>query len=352
MELNSDALAGWRRCFLPQRPEVFAGWVGPAAGPELGFAGPGVEAEAGGCRVSVPSVRLGEVGEARVAVENLGQESLTLELDGSLEGVRAGWENGGSSFWLDRGGGRGELRLVVALPGAEPSRLVGTLWVEAEDGRGERRRFAVEVDAASVLAAARGRFRFHGETEPPLAAFAFGTVSSTHALPRPSAYSVSVETVGSVPLTLEITEVPAWLSVESTSGSLAAAPHGSIRLTAPVTFAFRPRAGAHLLGALHGSVCLRTNDDRPVFQELRLPFSALFERDEPQPEQVPLESVPLEAVPLVGRVGEGEISPAAESDIELDVVEGFALPRHLAAVLVGAGVLLVLGVLALSVLSR
>lgn len=283
MHFSYDSLIELKHHFVGALIQPCPFWLAPAEGVQVGLLGGGVAETPEGCIVDFGTVAaLGE--EVRsVRLENLGQETLTLRLEGAPPPwlvVRWTSEEIAGRVPLAGAGGAADLELVFRGARTEAEALQATLRLVAESAAGENRPLAVTALVRTRLGGRHGRFDWNGAAVP--GAHDFGTLDPTAASSAASAYTLRITGAGDASLKIELHGLPDWLTCEdggaTRSGPAPGLFHSATCARGQVFEAvLRPVVSFRFLGPRQARITLVTDDDREELRRQELELSARFE---------------------------------------------------------------------------
>jgi hypothetical protein len=276
MNLSRESVLALQRHFLGALSAPARTWLEPMPASPLAFAGRFVRLDRDGCVVDFGSVESPGHERDVVRVHNRTLESVKVRLTDVPPWLTATWRGAADDVVSIAPVGTAFLELAASHDAERD--FDGTIRFGAGNGYVDELGVRMRARRAHPIAA----FDFNGS--PVAAAFDFGTGDQP--------YVLGIANRASISLVVSISDLPEWMSFEVDGRDRAGPLSGCFfRRTAPFRVALRPR----LFGQRFGSLRISTNDPRPAFREMELPFAARFEPAQPCVRAFPAPDVRLRA---------------------------------------------------------
>lgn len=294
MKLSEESFVGLKRHFLGALTEPSRLWIVPSPGPRLLFTARGVlQRREGGCTADFGTVNSPGQETRTLRVSNLGAETITVALQRLPSWLDAHWvqPGGGEIVHLTPGEEGAELALTVEHDFLKDTILRGSITFLSRDLSGNQCSEEIPVRMATRRALPVGLYDFHGSPEPH--PHDFGVLDPTTSGPESLvSFTLSIQSLTSIPLVVSFADLPAWLSFEVDGYQRRGPSRGRFfERAAPFTVEIRPIRTPQFLGSRQDRLCLWTNDARPEFQMVDLQFSAKIESARPVLRAIPPERV-------------------------------------------------------------
>lgn len=276
MNLTRESLLALQRHFLGTLNAPPRTWLEALPSPPLVFAGETLRWEDAHCVLDLGDVRSPGEERQRVRVCNRGAERLDVRIQEVPPWLTARWLGArGDAISIASKDVGATLEVVVAHD--EEREFRGAVVLDA--GRA-RETLLVRLTTRRPYPSAR--IDFHGSPTPR--PFDFGS--------NEDPYILSVANVTAVPLVVTFADLPEWMVFEIDGHRRSGPIEGDFfERRAPFVIKLRPQT----LGPQTGVLRLRTNDPRPEWQRIELPFAACLFAARPRVQASPPRRVQIRA---------------------------------------------------------
>jgi RNA polymerase subunit RPABC4/transcription elongation factor Spt4 len=249
--------------------------VAPASNPYLNFEGSGVKTSASVIEINLDLSYDRRLEKTALTVVNLTQENILVWIEGRQQYLEYLWETETEEVTVPKNGGKVSLDLGLAVGMPFQKEIQENVVIVAEmQSTGARNEYHLRTNVKIRVEQPLAVLSFNGALEEE--AHDFGFIAEYKPLPKGRQYKLEIENIGETPLHIKPGDMPKWLSVwhegqpdKPNPSEFHIPPQHKKVLT------LTPILQKNQFGYDCGLFTLTTNDERPEYRVINIPFSLI-----------------------------------------------------------------------------
>ena len=270
---TGDDFLKLKELFFGELQQSQTTWLVPVQKPFIDIDGKNVEKENDSFQMDLGPISALETVNRSVLVSNLTQQPLLAWVVENDDYISAQWENNSSETFMECGGGQCRLDLSLYSDVPEARDLSKTVRIMAEMESGVRKEVELSIKGKTLVDFPYVKPGFNGnDTSRP---HDFGKIDPSKGEKKQyKAYSLFIGNDGNKHLTVIFGDIPGWLRVDSGEYHISGKrTEFKVGPKDQIVIDFYPRPALDFLGKNSADVQFETNDTRPSFKKIVLPFS-------------------------------------------------------------------------------